>query len=325
LTHDGARIKVLYLLARGRTGSTIVARVLGEIPGFLFVGEVRSLWDPVALSGGRCACGETLDTCSVWAPVLHLAEARDAAAWQREVVRERNLLRILRSDVRRIPGWEALRRYAALMGSIYTVLARAHDARVIVDSSKRPSYAALLRLVPDIEPFYVHVVRDPRASSYSWKHRRYESVTPGAEVTRRGSVDATIRWDVLNLEAELLARAVPRERFLRLRLEDFVASPTRSLERILHFVDEPAPSLPFRDESSVRVGTSHAIGGNPSSRPSGVVEIRDSSEWRSHQTRRDRWLSSVTALPLMWRYGYALRDQRSRRTPPPAGVTGRSQ
>jgi hypothetical protein len=317
LSSELGHVKVLYLLARGRTGSTIVARVLGEIPGFLSVGEVRSLWDPVALSAGRCACGERLDECSVWASTLRLAAAPEAAAWQREVVREGNFLKLVRKGVRRTSDWEALRRYATLMGSVYAELARAHDARVIVDSSKRPSYAALLRHVVGIDPYYVHLIRDPRASAYSWKHRRYESITPGEEVTRRGPIDATVRWDVLNLEAELLGHAVSSERFFRLRLEDFVAFPRRSLESILEFVGEAPSSLPLTDDRFAQLGTSHMIGGNPSTRPPGVVEIQDSSEWRSHQGRWDRWLSSATALPLMQRYGYALRDRTVRRTPLP--------
>lgn len=321
MSASAAHVKVLYLLARGRTGSTIVARLLGEIPGFLSVGEVRSLWDPVALSGGRCACGERLHQCSVWASILRLAGAPEAAAWQREVVRERNFLKLVGPGVRRTSDWEAFRRYATLMGTVYAELAQAHDARVIVDSSKRPSYAALLRHIDGIDPYYVHLVRDPRASAYSWKHRRYESVTPGEEVTRRGPIDATVRWDVLNLEAELLKHAVSSQRFLRLRLEDFVAFPRRSLESILAFVGETPSSLPLTDDRFAQLGTSHMIGGNPSPRLPGVVEIHDSSEWRSQQGRWDRLLSTATALPLMRRYGYSLRDRPTRRTPLPTSRT----
>ena len=299
-----ASVKVLYLLARGRTGSTIVARVLGEIPRFLSVGEIRSLWDPVAISDGRCACGEPIDGCGVWSSVVVLERPHNAAAWQREIVRERNFPRLLRASPARRTSWPALHRYAALMGRVYATLAKVHGAEVIVDSSKRPSYGAFLRYVPGIQPFYVHLVRDPRASAFSWKHRRYESVTPGAEVTRRGPIGATLRWDVLNVEAEMLRRGVPGDTFIRLRLEDFVTTPRASIGRILRLMHEPDDYSPFEGERSVRLGTSHAIGGNPSSRPPGVVEIRDTSDWRRAQSRVDRWLSYAVALPLLRRYGY---------------------
>jgi hypothetical protein len=306
LSHERDPIKVLYLLARGRTGSTIVARVLGEIPGFLAVGEIRSLWDPVAVSDGRCSCGDVLAGCPVWAPVLEVADRHEAASWQREIVRERNLPRLLRTDPEHVSRWPALDAYARVMGRVYQTLSEVNGARVVVDSSKRPSYGAVLRFVRGIRPFYVHLLRDPRASAFSWKHRRYESVTQGAEVTRRGPVDATLRWDLLNIEAELLRRAVPPERFLRLRLEDFVASPRSSLASILRLVHEPEEASPLVGERSVRLGASHAIGGNPTSRSPGMVEIRDSSEWRHTQSRTDRWLSVATALPLLRRYGYTL-------------------
>jgi hypothetical protein len=308
-------LKVLYLLARGRTGSTIVARVLGEVPGFFSVGEIRSLWDPVALRGGRCACGRALGDCPVWGPVLSLAEVSDAAALQREVVRERNLPRLLRASAERPPSWPALERYARLMGGVYGAVARAQGARVVVDSSKRPSYGAFLRLVPDVRPFYVHLVRDPRASAFSWKRRRYESIRPGEEVTRRGAADATIRWDVLNLEAEALRRAAPPGRFMRMRLEDFVAAPRGWLAALLRHVGEPASHAPFAGERSVRLGPSHAIGGNPAGLTTGTVAIQDSSEWRHAQTRADRLVASALALPLARRYGYALGGRRGRAEP----------
>jgi hypothetical protein len=295
-------VKVLYILARGRTGSTIVSRALGEVAGFLSVGEVRSLWDPVAVSNGPCGCGEPVSQCPVWGPVVALANPREAAAWQREVVTERNLPRLLRSTTASISSWPALAKYSGVMGSVYSAL----GARVIVDSSKRPSYGAFLRLVPGVQPFYAHLVRDPRASAFSWKQRRYESITSGAEVTRRGAVDATIRWNVLNLEAELLRRAVPRARSVRIRLEDFVASPQRVLGELLRLLDEEERSLPFIGERSVRLGASHAIGGNPSGRRAGVVEIRDDSEWKRAQGALDRRLAATLALPLMRRYGYPL-------------------
>ena len=82
-------------------------------------------------------------------------------------------------------------------------------ARVIVDSSKRPSYAAFLRSVPGCDPYYVHLIREPRASAYSWQSRRYQSAQgQGVEVTRRGPLDSTLRWSILNLESEGLLQIV---------------------------------------------------------------------------------------------------------------------
>ena len=39
------KIKVLYIAGNGRSGSTLLGVLLGQIPGFFNVGEVRRVWD----------------------------------------------------------------------------------------------------------------------------------------------------------------------------------------------------------------------------------------------------------------------------------------
>lgn len=41
----GAKIRVLYIVGSGRSGSTIIGNILGRIEGFSHVGELRYIWD----------------------------------------------------------------------------------------------------------------------------------------------------------------------------------------------------------------------------------------------------------------------------------------
>ncbi len=308
-------VKVLYIIGRGRGGSTILGNVLGELDGFFSAGEVRTLWDPVVSSGGRCGCGEQAAACEVWSRVIEGVDAQEASRLQKEVVRERNLMRIMRH--RKGADHPALDAFAEVMGEVYRKLASATSSRVIVDSSKRPSYGAFLRFVPGISVRYVHLVRDPRASAHSWKQRRHESATPGAEVTQRGALDSTLRWDLLNLEAEVLRGSESDTTFVRLRYEDFVKDPRAAVMRLAGFMGEMVEPTPFEDERSVRMGVNHTIAGNPSRYSTGTVQIRDSGDWRLSQSRADRWITTVMSAPLLHRYGYSFREPgtRSRNEP----------
>jgi hypothetical protein len=308
-------VKILYVLGRGRSGSTIFANALGELDGFFSAGEVRDLFDPVLRRpDSMCACGEPVRDCPVWAKVLaRLPEVDidEVARWQHDVVRERRVYRLLR----RRPGegrhggqdWAALTAYARLMSQVYEALADVTGARVIVDASKRPSYGLFLQHVAGCEPYYVHIVRDPRASAYSWKSRRYVG-SAGDTVAQRGAVDATLRWDVLNLGAEATLRSVPSERRIQIRYEDFAAEPRETVERIATFVGEGGGTTPFAGERTIELGTNHTIAGNPSRQRIGRIEIRDDEDWRVRSSRLDRWLATAVALPLLPRYGYRLRS-----------------
>jgi hypothetical protein len=193
------------------------------------------------------------------------------------------------------------------MSRVYAELARVTGARVIVDSSKRPSYAAFLRHVPGVDLYLVHMVRDPRASAYSWKHRKHKSVQGGREVTRRGAVDATARWVLLNWGAQRVMRRHGGSRSLTLRYEDFVARPRPCVKTVLSLVGEVPGHLPFAGDHTVRLSPNHTLSGNPSRYAAGTVHLRDNGEWKTAQSRLDAALATAVAAPYLRRYGYGVR------------------
>lgn len=302
-------MKVLYVLGRGRSGSTIFANVLGELDGYFAGGELRVLWDPVVVQHGSCGCGEPITRCAVWSGVLDRVsdiDAEEAAMLQREIVRESNTLRLLLWPGR--SSWPARERFAQLMRRVYEAVADVTGARVIVDSSKRPSYAAFLRTVPGCDPYYVHLVREPRASAYSWQNRRYESArSSGVEVTRRGALDATLRWDLLNLGSEGLLRTVGTGRGMTMRYEDFIAEPQHHVEQVAQLLGETSWRSPFLDDHTVVLRPNHTIAGNPSRFATGTLVLEDRAEWTVKQARFDRWVSTAVALPFLRHYGYPVK------------------
>jgi hypothetical protein len=54
---DGA-LTVLYIGGYGRSGSTVLDRVLGALPDAVSVGEIRSIWGAVLREDRLCACGQ---------------------------------------------------------------------------------------------------------------------------------------------------------------------------------------------------------------------------------------------------------------------------
>ena len=44
--------RVLYLGGSGRSGTTLIARVIGQLPGHVAIGEVREIWRSTATTIG---------------------------------------------------------------------------------------------------------------------------------------------------------------------------------------------------------------------------------------------------------------------------------
>ena len=301
-------MKVLYVLGRGRSGSTIFGNVLGELDGFICGGEIRFLWDPVVVRSSPCACGNIIFECPVWSRVLAAVsdvDVEQVVSWQHAIVKEHNTVRLLRHRAGR--PWRALESYAGVMRRLYDALACVSDARVIVDTSKRPSYAAFLGTLNHFDPYYIHLVREPHASAHSWHSRKYLSARGDGEVHRRAAFDATLRWDLLNLGSEAVLRRAGAERSLRIRYEDFIAAPRTTIDTARKLLREPIGRSPFLDDRTVTLGTNHSIAGNPSRFATGTVLLEDRCEWREGQSRLDRWITTLVALPFLRRYGYAVR------------------
>jgi Sulfotransferase family len=304
------RPRVLLITGFGRSGTTLVNRILGSTPGVFAGGEIRFLWERGILEGRHCGCGEPLDACPIWGPALEKAathhgdvNARALVAEDAKVTRTRQLPLLLGS---RVVGDQLMRRLDALpdaLTAVYRSLQEVTGARVIVDSSKPPSFGYVLDHLDGIDLRILHLVRDPRAVAYSWT-RSKRLVDGGArtEMQRLSPLESSLQWDLWNGAAGWLwGRS---ERYLRLRYEDFVADPQHAFERIAAFVGEPDLQPPFIGPRQVAAATVHAVAGNADRMRTGRIEIRSDDEWERQLPRRTRWLVTALTLPFLVRYRY---------------------
>jgi len=51
----------------------LLDNTLGQLEGFVSVGELLHLWDWGLLSGWSCGCGTPIPRCSLWSEVLDVA------------------------------------------------------------------------------------------------------------------------------------------------------------------------------------------------------------------------------------------------------------
>jgi hypothetical protein len=320
MTGAGAypEVKVLVIMGWTRSGSTILDNLLGEMDGFFSTGELHYLWKRGLLEQRLCGCGAEVRDCELWSAVLAAAaargldperDARDIVAWQHRAVRVRHTFRLLRQQGAPT-GWAPLDAYIPVATTLYKAIAEVTGARVVVDSSKRPSDGALLHLLPGVDPYFVQLVRDPRAVAYSWQRHKREpdwGRERALEMPRYGPLYSTLGWVELNLAAEAVRRRHDPARSLLVRYEDFVAEPRATLARIAEMVGERPQSLPVSDDNVALLNRNHAVSGNPTRFKTGEVPLRYDSEWTSRLNRRARLVTTALARPLLRRYGYVIK------------------
>jgi hypothetical protein len=306
------RIKVLYIAGLGRSGTTLLGNILGQVDGFVSVGEIRLIWDHGLVMNKICGCGAPFEECEMWQPVFSEAfggmskvDARKMIHLRETWARTKHIPLMLTSPGRRLIG-QRLPEYLDALEKLYRAIQTVTGSRVIVDTSKFPSYGFVLGMAPSVDLRVVHFVRDPRAVAYSWMRKKLQPDPETPEYTPQESPTGTsLRWAARNLGTEALWRR-SKERYLMLRYEDFVAEPRRVIERALEVVDEGIAPLPHVGEHEVKLGANHNIWGNPNRFQTGLVRLRPDDEWASRMRPEDRRLITALTFPLLTRYGYPL-------------------
>lgn len=304
-----SRLPVLFIGGLGRSGSTLVDRVLGQTPGVCSVGELVFLWERALSANELCGCGEPFDECPFWKEVGVRAfggwDRIDPAAiraWQRRVDRNRYLPAMLAPSL--APGYRRrLEPYAEAVGRVYRAIADVAGAVLIVDSSKHVSTATLLRHVPGVEPRIVQLFRDPHGVAFSWSKtvERPDATEGVSKMARVGPARIAARWQAYNALLALV-----RSPGGALRYEDFVDQPERATRRLLALGALEPESLPqFVGPRTVRLGVDHTVAGNPTRFRTGEVEIRADEQWRRAMSRSRRALVGALSFPSTVVYRYA--------------------
>ncbi len=331
-------VKVLRITGLGRSGSTILDVVLGNHPQIESVGEVGNLirngWisreslrgiDPKRLRVPLCTCGKRLDVlyvdapdeaCPFWSSVRRewverterdsiesYPELQNDFELKRPVLLVQRLLRLLYE--RRRPS-APFRSYARLTLDLFESIRAVSGKPVIVDSTMVPVRALALGMIPGIDLYVVHLVRDGRGLITSLRKTFEKDLQAGIMWDHKGHPmwKTVVRWIVLNLATEWVCTQLGPKRTMRLRYEDFVADPKAALERIGSLIELDLTSVAEAASSGKPMQAGHNIGGNRTKK-SGVIVLRpDDEEWKSALSPREQRLAWMLMGWLMRRYGY---------------------
>jgi len=309
-------VAVLYIGGSGRSGSTLLDRMLGQVPGACSLGEVVHLWARGVRDDERCGCGEAFSACPFWSDVGERAfggwdhiDVGEVLALQSSVDRNRYIPLALAPWV--APAYRrAARRYEAYLERVLRAARDASGAEVVIDSSKHASTAYVYRATPGLDLRVVHLVRDARGVAYSWTKQVAKPEVVGRKefMPRFRPAKAARWWLAFNALFDLLpATGVPT---MLLRYESLIRRPREQTERAVRFARLSAGSddLGFIGSDAVQLTATHTVAGNPMRFDSGRLELRLDEAWRRELPAGDALGVELVTWPLLRRYGYRVRS-----------------
>ncbi len=295
------KIKVLYIGGWGRSGSTILGKILGQTDGFFLSGETRFFWKRGLLENWYCGCGLPFHECFTWQEIVR------QTAFDKEDV-EQMLLFIDRLKAKSLFFKAGLMREIILSGAfgqltnLYTSMTGVTGARVIVDTSKHPGYAWMLNQTPGLEIYLLHLVRDPRGVANSWAKKNLDTRGNRSTMAHYNFFQSTRQWLAWNMLYENIKTDFP-ERYLFMRYEDFVQRPQAHLAHIFEFLGEPNQHL-INDQKDTFLKPTHTLSGNYNRFETGIVRLTPDDDWIRNMNKYHKSIISLLAFPLMLKYHY---------------------
>jgi hypothetical protein len=304
--------EVVYIGGAGRSGSTVLALLLGRLPGFFPVGGLNNLWERGLRDNYLCGCGSHFRECPFWGSVGHEAfggwdnvDLPEILRLKDAVARYRHVPLLIAPRLR--PAFaENQARYSSYVASVYRSIAQVSGCSIIVDNSHDVAPALLLRRTAGIRGHVVHLIRDSRGFAFSASKRvaRAEATAAPTYMARYTPAQASLEWLVANLPYHLISSAsLPR---MQLRYESLVASPASEISRISEFVGLKMPSSAFAvfDTESIEIAPNHMVSGNPHRLGRKQIQLRLDADWRTKMRARDRLMVTLLTSPLALPYGY---------------------
>jgi hypothetical protein len=264
---------VVLIAGGARSGSTLLGMLLGAQPNAVFLGESNRWTSNNRPKNAGCGCGVPFEQCEFWTTVRNRAGV-DLDAFQPD-------------DFEYVDG----------VVRIQQVAREVSGANVVIDSSKDPRYLRKLASHRKVEPVFIHVLRDPRATLVSayrgWRVKRDLSTPPSLWLAFR----VGLYWRRINRRCQRLIRT-PEDSASTIRYEDLAADP----ERIIHELGQLAGIRAGRFVTDI--GQQHVPNGNPSRFSSGHITVAVDDAWRSALPLRYQRVVCLLGYPLTARFGY---------------------
>ena len=300
------RLRVIYIAAHGRSGTTLVGSLIGMLDDCCFVGEVWAAWTDGVRANRMCGCGEPFRRCPFWTAVFDRAFGGFDTPASRDA--ERAIAR-LQAPSEALKFWRSILQHGAIatdatayQNALLPLYQAIHDIsgdRVVVDSSKLLRYGALLASLPDVDIRFVNVVRDVRGVMQS---RARPALMRDGDARHADGTDAP-RYRVMRVVSRWIARnelsmqLVDRFGGLRVLYEEFVLDPRPTLTAL---ADAESATRVMHRIGDGTAPVQHQLGGNWVR----GLKLEPRETWRDELPPGVRVATTALAWPFLRRYRF---------------------
>ncbi len=237
--------RFVYLSSSARSGSTLLALLLGAHPDIATIGELTGPARRGARGTKICSCGVPLEECEfyeriasgmqsrghqfqplafetriVWGENTYLRQFQTGSLESNFLERLRDVLLSLWPDHRKRIRY-LIERNIAIIETILEITGKC----VFLDTSKDHMRIKYFHNFAYTDLYVIHLVRDPRGVATSWFRTK-----------NRTAADAAHRWVRENKNIRRQLKRLPKNRHILIRYEDLCKEPQATLLKLYKFL-----------------------------------------------------------------------------------------
>jgi len=306
-------LQVLYVGGYGRSGSTLLERLLGASDAVEALGELYKIPRQFSDERTHCGCRKPVHNCSLWGDVLDrldLIEKKLSPGYV-PYTDERS------DEPDESWPWPDRKQYRSfherLFGSIRETIE--DSVRYITDISKTTLDASLRPVLLDqcrnVSVRMIHLTRDSRACLWS-KYKRDRRKQKQSADKRRSwfsrlrsnpILRTNVHWLFANLAAQSFRLRSPSD-YIRVSYEELTNQPLSLLDRLERFLDEDLSRSKQLVRNDKPIPNAHQIDGNRLRLQDGIRLHPDKQSWKQNLTTTQKALHELLGGFLIHFYGY---------------------
>lgn len=288
---DDNRVNIIYLMGAGRSGTTILASLLGASKDILTIGEMHQFLEHIVYDK-NCSCGKSLEKCEFWTTIVSDYYEKDIS----ELKKMDDYMVAIESHSK-IPlsFFKSNDEHVKFHEDFYARITKLKPSKYYLDSAKFISRVLQLRKSDKLNVKIIYLVRDVRGVINSFAKNVQ---------TQKNPISTIIYYTMINTAAQIVKWTYPKE-ILKLKYEDFIENSTDTLDKIERFINTDLTDVKYVITHEKYIDMPHIIGGNRLKSKS-KIKLRKDLAWKTNISRRKQVLYYFLTLPLMLLNKYKL-------------------
>ncbi|ADI74110.1 hypothetical protein Metev_1241 [Methanohalobium evestigatum Z-7303] len=289
------KLKVIYIMGSGHTGSTLLDLCIGAHPKIQSCGEFKPhlFWGNYQ-KNKLCGCGISSQSCPFWSQVINDWKSKTGIYDLNVMKNSQDKFENISINQRiNLDSYETeFYSYLIYNQELLYSISYISDKPILVDSTKNSIRALNLSLMPNIELILIHLVRNGNA--VTWSNMKKD----------RSVKSSSKNWLISNLRSEIVYHKIKTKK-LRIRYEDFINNPTDTLNSIgnLLGLDFSNISKNLINGTGIEIN-SHLLAGNRKVFSSSNLKLNPDNTWKQKMSYKNRIYSKLLTFPLAIKYGY---------------------